>query len=77
MQHKLVVLYNLLMLEGKITNINEKGFGFMKVDGKDVFFHAKAVQGKKFDELTKGMDVTVPEVHTGDRGLYATEVNAA
>jgi CspA family cold shock protein len=56
-----------------IHNINEKGFGFLDVDGMDgtVFFHASKIRGVKFDELRKGDKVTFDELTTDDKGTRA------
>lgn len=49
---------------------NEKGFGFITVDGgDDVFVHFSAIQGDGFKSLEEGQEVefTIVEGARGDR----------
>ncbi|MDB5244591.1 MAG: hypothetical protein JWN18_461 [Parcubacteria group bacterium] len=51
------------MQNGTVITKNEKGFGFIKVDGapegtKDLFFHSNELQNISFDELQEGDKVT-------------------
>ena len=53
---------------------NEKGFGFISVDGEnDVFVHFSAIQGDGFKTLEEGQAVTF-DVEEGQRGPQATNV---
>ena len=53
---------------------NEKGFGFITVDGgDDVFVHFSAIQGDGFKSLEEGQEVEFTIVE-GARGLQAAEV---
>lgn len=53
---------------------NEKGFGFIEVDGKDdVFVHFSAIQGDGFKSLEEGQEVEFTVVE-GARGPQAEEV---
>ncbi|MGX7058395.1 cold-shock protein [Vagococcus humatus] len=63
------------MERGKVKWFNnEKGFGFIEVDGKDdVFVHFSAIQGDGFKTLEEGQDVEFAVVE-GDRGPQAAEV---
>jgi len=63
-------------MEGTIAGLNEKGFGFIKVEGaaKDVFFHSKEVEGTTFDALVIGDKVTF-EMDEGPKGPFAAHVN--
>lgn len=66
-------------MQGTIKNLNEKGFGFITVEGqeKDLFFHAKdVVQPGSFNDLKKGMSVSF-ETEESDRGPKATQVEVA
>jgi len=66
-------------MQGTIKNLNDKGFGFITVEGqeKDLFFHAKdLVEGVKFDQLSKGQTVEF-ETEQSDRGPKAAQVNIA
>ena len=53
---------------------NEKGFGFITVDGgADVFVHFSAIQGDGFKSLEEGQEVEFTIVE-GARGPQAAEV---
>lgn len=53
---------------------NEKGFGFITVDGgDDVFVHFSAIQGDGFKSLEEGQEVEFSIVE-GARGPQAAEV---
>ncbi|MFV0559141.1 MAG: cold-shock protein CspD [Enterococcus sp.] len=53
---------------------NEKGFGFITVDGgDDVFVHFSAIQGDGFKSLEEGQEVSFTIVE-GARGPQAAEV---
>ncbi|MCF7546441.1 cold-shock protein [Enterococcus faecium] len=53
---------------------NEKGFGFIIVDGgDDVFVHFSAIQGDGFKSLEEGQEVEFTIVE-GARGPQAAEV---
>ena len=53
---------------------NEKGFGFITVDGgDDVFVHFSAMQGDGFKSLEEGQEVEFTIVE-GARGPQAAEV---
>lgn len=65
------------MAEGKIKKLLDKGFGFITLDnGKDLFFHSKAVQGTTFDQLQEGQHVTFTEGQ-GPKGPCAENVRPA
>lgn len=65
------------MAEGTIKKLTDKGFGFIDIGGsKDLFFHAKALQGVSFDELYEGQKVTFTEGH-GPKGPCAENVRPA
>ncbi len=51
------------MKEGTVIKKNDKGFGFIKIDGaaegsKDLFFHTNELQNISFDELQEGDKVS-------------------
>ena len=53
---------------------NEKGFGFITVEGgDDVFVHFSAIQGEGFKSLEEGQAVAFTIVE-GNRGPQAAEV---
>lgn len=53
---------------------NEKGFGFITVDGgDDIFVHFSAIQGDGFKSLEEGQEVEFSIVE-GARGPQAAEV---
>ncbi len=66
------------MAKGTIKQLfGNRGFGFIQVeDGKDIFFHAKEVQGEAFDSLTEGQQVEF-EVTDTPKGPNAINVTLA
>ena len=54
---------------------NSKGFGFIaRESGDDVFVHFRAIRGEGYKSLQEGQNVEF-ELHTGDKGLQAQEVD--
>ena len=56
---------------------NEKGFGFITVDGgDDVFVHFSAIQGDGFKSLEEGQEVefTIVEVARGPQAAEVTKL---
>ncbi|MDR3571380.1 MAG: cold shock domain-containing protein [Candidatus Pacebacteria bacterium] len=64
------------MQEGTIARLTDKGFGFIKVDGreKDVFFHSNELTNVTFDELREGDKLTF-EIAEGPKGPNAIKIN--
>ena len=53
---------------------NEKGFGFISVDGgDDVFAHFTAIQGDGFKSLEEGQQVSF-DIVEGAKGLQAANI---
>ena len=53
---------------------NEKGFGFITVDGgDDVFVHFSAIQADGFKSLEEGQAVTF-DIEEGQRGMQAVNI---
>ena len=62
------------MAEGTIKKlVAEKGFGFIKGQNGELFFHQSAVQGVAFEELREGQRVTYTEGR-GQKGPCAENV---
>ncbi len=62
------------MAEGTIKKLTDKGFGFISTGGSnDLFFHSKALQGVRFDELQEGQRVSFTEGR-GQKGPCAENV---
>ena len=67
------------MQQGTVIKKNEKGFGFIKVDGspegaKDLFFHSNELQNISFDQLMEGDKVSF-EIGDSPKGPNALGVN--
>lgn len=60
---------------GKVKRLTDKGFGFIVPEdgGKDVFFHAKDVPNRLFEDLHEGDEVEF-ETEETPKGLKAIEV---
>jgi cold shock protein len=63
------------MQNGKVKWFNnEKGFGFIEVEGgDDVFVHFSAIQGDGYKALEEGQEVSF-EIVEGNRGPQAANV---
>jgi cold shock protein len=63
------------MQSGKVKWFNnEKGFGFIEVEGgDDVFVHFSAIQGEGFKSLEEGQEVSF-DIVEGNRGPQAANV---
>ena len=63
------------MQNGKVKWFNnEKGFGFIEVEGgDDVFVHFSAITGEGFKSLEEGQEVSF-EIVDGNRGPQASNV---
>ena len=67
------------MQNGTVIKKNEKGFGFIKVDGspegaKDLFFHSNELKNISFDELREGDKVSF-EIGDSPKGPNALGVS--
>lgn len=65
-------------MKGTIARLTDRGFGFITPEGgdKDVFFHARELQGVAYNDLKEG-DIVTFEVTNTDRGPAATNVARA
>ena len=64
------------MQTGTIAKLNERGFGFILVEGqeKDLFFHSNELQDVSFDSLNEG-DKMQFEVADSPKGPNAVNVS--
>ena len=64
-----------IMQNGKVKWFNnEKGFGFIEVEGgDDVFVHFTAIEGDGYKSLEEGQEVSF-EIVEGNRGPQASNV---
>ena len=65
-------------MNGTIKTKNDRGFGFITVEGqeKDLFFHSNDLNGVSFEELNIGDTVTF-EIAESDKGPNAKNVQLA
>lgn len=64
-------------IQGQVAFLNdEKGFGFLKVEGydKDVFFHAKDIRHTTFERIRKGDMVSIGSIKKSEKGYNAMDV---
>ncbi len=62
------------MPQGTIKKlVSDRGFGFIKAETDDLFFHSSEVQGGAFDSLQEGQTVDY-QMGQGKRGPCATTV---
>ena len=67
----------IIMAEGTIKRLTDKGFGFIDVGtDKDLFFHSSSVEGTTYNELREGQRVTFNEAR-GQKGPCAENVQVA
>ena len=69
------------MQNGTVIKKNDKGFGFIKVDGapegsKDLFFHSNDLQGITFEQIQEGATVEF-DIEQGPKGPAAKNVKLA
>lgn len=63
------------MAQGTIKKLTDKGFGFIKTETGDVFFHMSALTEDHYDDLHEGQTVTF-EIGNGPKGPRAENVKA-
>lgn len=65
-------------MTGTIARLTDRGFGFITPEGgdKDVFFHARALDGVEYDDLREGDAVTF-ELEEGPKGAAAINIAKA
>ncbi|HYO23614.1 MAG TPA: cold shock domain-containing protein [Lacipirellulaceae bacterium] len=61
------------MAQGTIKKLTDKGFGFIKGNNGDIFFHMSALEGTSFESLQEGQAVEYNEGH-GPKGVRAENV---
>ena len=65
------------MAQGTIKKlVTDKGFGFIKGENGELFFHRSALEGANFEELSEGQSVSYDEGH-GPKGPRAENVRPA
>lgn len=67
------------MPQGTIKKlVADKGFGFIKGDKGDIFFHHSSLEAGKFDTLQEGQSVSYDvEAGTGGKGPRAVNVKTS
>lgn len=65
-------------MKGTIKTLTDRGFGFIAREGetKDLFFHAKDLNGATFEDLKVGDAVTF-DVVEGQKGPAAENISLA
>lgn len=66
------------MYRGTVKTLTQKGFGFIKMgEGqRDLFFHARSLEGVRFEDLNVGDELEF-EMAQGEKGPNATNVRRA
>lgn len=65
---------DLMMAEGSIKKLTDKGFGFIDTaSGQDMFFHTSCLEGVSFEQLYEGQQVSYTEGQ-GPKGPRAENV---
>jgi CspA family cold shock protein len=59
--------------QGTIKKLTDKGFGFIKGDGGDIFFHMSNLVDVSFEELSEGQRVEY-SMGTGPKGPRAENI---
>jgi CspA family cold shock protein len=59
--------------QGTIKKLTDKGFGFIKGDSGELFFHSSSVEGAGFESLREGQAVEYTEGR-GPKGPRAEHV---
>jgi CspA family cold shock protein len=64
------------MQQGTIKRLTDRGFGFIAIEGndKDLFFHAKELQGVQYNDLKEGDKVQF-EIVDSPKGQSAVNVS--
>lgn len=62
-----------VMAQGRIKKLTNKGFGFIATDMGELFFHASAVQGVAWEDLSEGQRVEF-NIGSGPKGPRAEQV---
>lgn len=62
--------------QGVINSLNDKGFGFIKVEGRrsNVFFHAKQLVDISFEDLREGDTLGWESITKSEKGESANGV---
>jgi CspA family cold shock protein len=62
-------------MNGTVKKLTDKGFGFIKTENGDRFFHLSELQGCQYEELREGLAVEFDEAPGKDgKGPRATNV---
>lgn len=65
-------------MKGTVKTLTDKGFGFISQGGgkKDLFFHAKNLDGVSFEDLRVGDELEF-DVEEGPKGPFAVNIARA
>lgn len=66
-------------MRGTIARVTDRGFGFITPEqgDKDLFFHARSLNGVAFDDIREGDPVTYDLEDNGPKGPAAVNVTPA
>jgi CspA family cold shock protein len=67
---------DVVVAEGTIKKLTDKGFGFIQGEQGDIFFHSSAVVGTAYESLREGQAVRYNEGN-GPKGKRAEDVELA
>jgi len=70
---EIIELKKFQKMTGTIKSLTDKGFGFIKNDEGEYFFHQNSLLGIQYDELREG-DIISFDIEKSQKGLTAIKI---